>query len=83
MRDSFIALILVLYTVGGFVVVNNSVNRQNNNICPKQEATVVQETKDYLTVEDLKAIYDCVDVKIENSSRDVKFPCMGVRGDKF
>jgi len=40
-------------------------------------------TDDFLTVDDLKNIYACVDTKIINQNNKVKFPCVSVRGDSF
>ena len=37
----------------------------------------------FLTVDDLKSIYACVDTKIHNQNNKVKFPCVAVRGDSF
>ncbi len=39
--------------------------------------------KSFLTVDDLKSIYACVDTKIHNKNNKVKFPCVAVRGDSF
>ncbi len=38
---------------------------------------------DVLTVDDLDAIYDCVDTRIENKHRKDEFPCTSVRGESF
>jgi len=36
-----------------------------------------------LTISDLGAIYDCVEVKIKNNSKDIKFPCVAIVGDSY
>lgn len=50
-----------------------------------QEVTVdsISDNADVLSVEDLKAIYACVDTKIHNQNNEVEFPCVKVRGDSF
>lgn len=39
--------------------------------------------KDVLTIDDLDAIFDCVDTRIENQHSKIKFPCTSVRGDSI
>lgn len=41
------------------------------------------DTRDFLTVDDLRSIYSCVDTKITNKTNNAKFPCIKVRGDSF
>ncbi len=36
-----------------------------------------------LTVGDLSAIYKCVDTKIANNGKDIKFPCVAVARDSY
>lgn len=40
-------------------------------------------SKDVLTVNDLDAIYSCVDTKIKNQHSEINFPCTSVRGDSI
>lgn len=47
---------------------------------------VIQKPVDigkFLTVDDLKLVYACVDTKIHNQNNKVKFPCVSVRGDSI
>ena len=40
-------------------------------------------SKDVLTIDDINAIYACVDTKIKNASNKSNFPCIAIRGDSF
>lgn len=51
---------------------------------PQEELKIIElDIEHFLTVEDLTTIYECVDIKVRNQSREVKFPCIAVRGDSF
>jgi hypothetical protein len=41
------------------------------------------DTSKFLTVDDLDSIYECVDTRIKNQHREIKFPCVSVRGDSI
>lgn len=56
-----------------------------SGVVDKKETVKVEQivTDEFLTTDDLTAIYACVDQKIKNQNSEIKFPCVSVRGDSF
>lgn len=79
MNSNEIFILIGVFGLGYFLG-----NGALDNKDPQVEVKIEQiDTSSFLTVQDLKSIYACVDTKIHNQNNKAKFPCVSVRGDYF
>ena len=84
-----LVVVFVCIGVGYYCGINNS-NKELQTLQIEKTKLSIEllnresvPTKSFLTIDDLKSIYACVDTKIHNQNNKVKFPCVAVRGDSF